>query len=119
MVRFLMSLAACIVGRFTSCLCFSFDDVYAYLKDRLNAQDATGAAGAYQSLARSQYQSQFSFFGSNIPSLTAKLGKIANGRIAPGYADLTLVRDNADLTRSGYLLRMTLGWDGAWRISEM
>jgi|GEM_PF-2299026 len=94
-------------------------DIYAYLKDRLNAQDATGAASAYQSLVRSQYQSQFNSFGSNMPSVAAKLGNVANGRIAPGYADLTLVRDTTNQTRNGYPLRVTQGSDGVWRISEM
>jgi hypothetical protein len=36
-----------------------------------------------------------------------------------GYADMTLMRDNADKTRSGFPLRMTQGSDEVWRISEM
>jgi FG-GAP repeat/IPT/TIG domain/Bacterial Ig-like domain (group 3) len=94
-------------------------DVYGYLKDRLNAQDATGAASAYQPLVRSQYQAQFAAIGTGMPAMVPMLGAIGYGYVAPGYAELTLVRDNADQTRSGFPLRMTLGSDGVWRISEM
>ena len=47
------------------------------------------------------------------------LGVIGNGTIGQGYAEMTLIRDNADQTRSGFPLRMTQGSDGVWRISEM
>jgi hypothetical protein len=94
-------------------------DVYGYLKDRLNAQDAVGASSAYQPLVSGQYQQQFMQIGANMPLAATMLGHIANGRIAPTYAELTLVRDNADQTRSGYPMRLTQGSDGVWRISEM
>jgi len=94
-------------------------DVYAYLKDRLNARDATGASNAYQPLARGVYQQAFTALGSNMPNLATMLGTVANGMIGSGYADLTLVRDNANQTRDGFPLRMTRGSDGVWRISEM
>jgi hypothetical protein len=94
-------------------------DVYGYLKDRLNAQDAIGAASVYQPLIHDQYQNQFIAFDSVMPGVSSQLGTIATGRLAQSYADMTLVRDNADQTRSGFPLRMTQGSDGVWRISEM
>lgn len=94
-------------------------DIYGYLKDRLKAQDAAGAANAYQPLIRNQYQLQFATYGAQMPLVATNLGTIAAGRIAPGYADLTLIRDNSDQTRNGFPLRITQGIDGVWRISEM
>jgi hypothetical protein len=47
------------------------------------------------------------------------LGTIANGVVAQGYADLTLVRDDSDQTRNGFPLRLGKGPDGVWRIAEM
>jgi hypothetical protein len=54
-----------------------------------------------------------------MPALAQQLGYIANGYLGAGFADLILVRDNPDQTRSGYPMRMTQGSDGTWRISEM
>ncbi len=94
-------------------------DVYAYLKDRLNAQDATGAASAYQPSISSQYQNQFSAWGTNMPSVAATLGVIGDGILGKGFAEITLIRDNSDQTRNGFPMRMTQSGDGVWRISEM
>ncbi len=94
-------------------------DVYGYLKDRLNAQDAINAAGAYQPLERTQYQSLFTSLAAHMPESVPQLGFITKGLVAPGFAELTLLRDNPDQTRSGYPLRLTQGSDGVWRISEM
>ena len=94
-------------------------DVYAYLKNRLIAQDATGAANAYQPSIRSQYQNQFSAWGASMPSVAATLGVVGDGILGKGFAEITLIRDNSDQTRNGFPLRMTQGSDGIWRISEM
>lgn len=94
-------------------------DVYGYLKNRLNAQDAMGASNAFQPAMRSRYQAQFAKIGSQMPKVVPRLGVIVDGQIGAGYAFLTLVRDNPDHTRSGFPLRMTQGTDGVWRISEM
>jgi len=93
-------------------------DVYGYLKDRLNAQDATGAVSTYQPLVRGRYQNLFNGM-SSLSAFASKLGVVASGTMGLGYADITVVRDNADQTRSGFPLRMTQGSDGVWRISEM
>ncbi len=94
-------------------------DVYGYLKDRLNAHEATNASNAYHGIVRDQYQSLFTTLGSRMPDAASNLGFITKGFIGPGFAELTLVRDNTDQTRSGYPLRLTQGSDGVWRISEM
>jgi PKD repeat protein len=94
-------------------------DVYGYLKDRLNEGDAAGAVLAYQASVQSAYSSLFTDPGANLPSMVPMLGIIANGFIGQGYAEMTIVRDNANQTRNGYPLRMTQGTDGVWRIGEM
>ncbi|MHB8744499.1 MAG: beta strand repeat-containing protein [Sulfuricaulis sp.] len=95
-------------------------DIYGYLKNRLNAQDANGAANIFQSAVRAQYGSLFSALGSNMPGAATMLGYIADGFVAlGGHAQMTVVRDNADQTRSGYPVRLTRGTDGVWRLSEM
>jgi Glucodextranase, domain B len=94
-------------------------DVYGYLRDRLTAQDATNAGNAFQPAVRNDFIAYFTGLGSNMPSTAQQLGVIVDGQLGFGFADLLLVRDNADQTRSGFPLRLTLGTDGVWRISEM
>lgn len=94
-------------------------DIYGYVKDRLNAQDATGAGNAYQSVVRSDFTTFFTQLGTNMPATAQQLGTILDGQLGTGFADLLLVRDNPDQTRSGFPMRLTQGSDGVWRISEM
>jgi hypothetical protein len=94
-------------------------DVYGYLKDRLAVQDATGASSVFQSSEQSTFLAFFSALGSNMPAAASQLGVVVNGVMGVGYADLLLVRDNTDQTRSGFPLRMSQTADGVWRISEM
>ncbi len=94
-------------------------DVYGYLQDRLNAQDATGASNVFQPAERSTYATFFSGLGTDMPVAAAQLGVIVNGVLGTGFVDFLIVQDNADQTRSGYPLRMTQSGDGVWRISEM
>jgi len=95
-------------------------DVYGYLKDRLNAQDATNAANAFQSVVKSSYQSLFFTFGSNMPTVAQSLGVVVSGLLGQGFAELFIVRDNvAQQTRAEFPMRLTQGADGVWRISEM
>jgi hypothetical protein len=94
-------------------------DVYGYLKARLNARDAEGAASAYQPESRDAYSSLFNAAGSSMPSIASELGVIAEGMLGNGFSELTIVRDNDDQTRNGFPLRMTQGSDGVWRIAEM
>jgi hypothetical protein len=95
-------------------------DVYGYLLDRLAAGDATNAGNAFQSDMRSKYLDLFNQLTSgNLLTMSQQLGIIVTGQMGPDFADLLLVRDNADQTRSGFPLRITVGADGVWRISEM
>lgn len=95
-------------------------DIYGYLKNRLNAQDAPGAASTFQQNVSSNYQSLFTAFGTNMPTVAQSLGVIVSGLLGQGFADMLIVRDNTtNQTRSGFPLRMTQGSDGVWRISEM
>lgn len=95
-------------------------DIYGYLKNRLNAQDASGATTAFQQNVSSNYQSLFTAFGTNMPTVAQGLGVIVSGMLGQGFADMLVVRDNTtNQTRSGFPLRMTQGADGVWRISEM
>jgi len=95
-------------------------DVYGYLKDRLNAQDANGAANVFQPADRSTYLTFFNGLGTDMPTAASQLGYIVNGMIATDFVELLLVRDNnTSQLRSGYPLRMTQSGDGVWRISEM
>ena len=94
-------------------------DVYGYLKDRLNQADAAGAALAFQPSVRDQYESFFTSVGPNMPSIVPALGVIANGIIDVGYAQLIVVRDEANQTHKGFSLKMTRDADGVWRIGAM
>lgn len=94
-------------------------DVYGYLRNRLNAQDATNAGYALQPVIRNDYISFFNQLGASMPATAQQLGVIVDGQLGIGFADLLLVRDNPDQSRSGFPLRLTLGTDGVWRISEM
>ena len=87
-------------------------DVFSYLKDRLNAQDAPGAANVFTWEVQPGYFTFFNNLGTNMPVVAHQLGNIGNGYIGPSNADLMLVRDNANQTRSGYPLRLTRGADG-------
>lgn len=95
-------------------------DVYGYLKDRLNAQDANGAANVFQPADRNTYLTFFTGLGTDMPNAASQLGYIVNGMISTDFVELLLVRDNTTTQlRSGYPLRMTQSGDGVWRISEM
>jgi Glucodextranase, domain B len=94
-------------------------DIYGYLKDRLSAQDSTGASNAFQPAIRSEYATFFNQLATNMPATASQLGVVVNGQFGMGFADLLLVRDNVSQTRSGFPVRLTQGADGVWRISEM
>ena len=95
-------------------------DVYAYLKDRMNAPDATGAANVFQPADRDKYLTFFTALGTHLPTVAQQLGVIIDGQLGTGFAELLLERDDTTAqTRTGFPLRMTQGSDGVWRISEM
>jgi hypothetical protein len=94
-------------------------DVYGYLRAKLKLQEATNAGYAFQPVVRNDFIALFNQLGTNMPATALQLGVIVDGQLGFGFADLLLVRDNADQTRSGFPLRLTQGTDGVWRISEM
>lgn len=94
-------------------------DIHSYLKDRLNAQDVVGAGSAFQPAIRTDYTNMFTVLGTDMPATAGQLGSIGNGMIGLGFAEMLLIRDNSDQTRSGFHERLTQGSDGVWRISEM
>jgi len=94
-------------------------DIYIYLKSKLSAQDSVGVSLAYQPAARDTFKSQFDAWSSYMVYAGANLGFVMSGNLAPGHAELTIVRDNSDESRSGFPLLITQGADGVWRISEM
>lgn len=94
-------------------------DVYGYLRDRLAAQDLTGARHAFHEDRRAEYLDLLTALGVQMPVFAQRLGTIADGQFSGGMADLLLVRDQSDQTRSGYPMRLMQGTDGVWRILEM
>ena len=95
-------------------------DIYGYLLDRLAAADKTNAPNAFQADMRPNYVDLFNqVTNANMQTMSQQLGTIVTGQMGIDFADLLLVRDNADQTRSGFPLRITVGADGVWRISEM
>jgi len=94
-------------------------DIYGYLKSKLSSNDAASASLAYQPMVRDAYKSQFDAWSTYMAYAGENLGFVMEGRLAAGYAELMVVRDNSDGTRSGFPIRVTQGIDGVWRISEM
>ncbi|PZQ10473.1 MAG: hypothetical protein DI564_15915 [Rhodanobacter denitrificans] len=94
-------------------------DIYGYLRDRLAAQDLIGAADVFHPDRRTEYVALLSALGAQMPTFAQQLGTVVDGQFSGGMADLTLVRDQSDETRTGYPLRLMQGSDGVWRILEM
>lgn len=94
-------------------------DVYGYLRDRLSAGDATGAGNAFVEMVRGGYVSAFADLGGELPNVAAELGHVVSGFVGPRYAEILVMRDNADGTRSGYHVHMIHDADGVWRIQGM
>lgn len=94
-------------------------DVYAYLKDRLTAQDSSAALNALSPSTRPEFQSLFINNAASLPAYVATLGNIVDGYVNGRSATLIVVRQRADLSLSGYHMEYTQGADGTWRISGM
>lgn len=101
--------------RQTGMLC----DVYGYLKQRLTAQDSTGALTAIDPNTQAEFQPLFTNNASTLPAYVANLGNIVDGYLSGRTATFIVVRQNPDLTLSGYHMEYTQGADGTWRISGM
>ncbi|WP_343794284.1 hypothetical protein, partial [Dokdonella soli] len=94
-------------------------DVYGYLKQRLTAQDTAGALNAIDPHAQDEFQPLFSNNTSTLPAYVANLGNIVDGYVSDRNANFIVVRQNTDLTLSGYQMEFSQGADGTWRISGM
>ncbi len=94
-------------------------DVYGYLKAKLLLADLIGSSDAFASTVRSDYLSSFSLIDAALPALVPELGTIVSGIVGPAYAEILVVRDNADQTRSGFHVHFIQDGDGVWRILGM
>ncbi|HPN79575.1 hypothetical protein [Dokdonella sp.] len=94
-------------------------DVYGYLKAKLMLVDPIASSLASAASVRQEYLSSILQLGLGLPSLTPELGTIVSGFAGPNYAEILVMRDNADQTRNGFHVHMAQDADGVWRISGM
>lgn len=94
-------------------------DVYGYMKQRLVAQDTSGALSAIDANTQPEFQDLFTNNASTLPAYVANLGNIVDGYVNGQSATFIVVRQNPDFTLSGYHMEYTQGADGTWRISGM
>ena len=94
-------------------------DIYGYSKLTLAASTASAASLAFAPSIRSDYLSSLLQLGSDLPLRVPELGTIVSGFAGPNYAEILVMRDNEDQTRSGFHVHMVQGADGVWRISGM
>ncbi len=94
-------------------------DVYGYLKQRLIAQDTAGALTAIDPNAQDEFQPLFANNVASLPTYVANLGNIVDGYLTGRTGTFIVVRQNPNLTLSGYHLEFSQGADGTWRIAGM
>lgn len=97
-------------------------DVYGYMKQQLTAPGGpfiTNALNAIHPNAQSEFQSVFSAAGSGLPSYVGNLGSIVSGTLGTTFVSYLVVRQNPDLTLSGYHMEFTQDAAGVWRIGDM
>lgn len=94
-------------------------DVYGYMKQRLAAQDSAGALTAIGLNAQDEYQSLFFNNASTLPAYVASLGNIVDGYIDGRTGTFIVVRQNPDLSLSGFHMEFSQNADGTWRIAGM
>lgn len=92
--------------------------VYAYLRARLTAGDATGALKVFDENARTRYNDFLTAPATNLPTVAATLGTLAAGIFTPTFAELTSVRFQNNMLE-GATVRFSQGRDGVWRIESM
>lgn len=94
-------------------------DVFGYMKQRLIAQDSAGALTAIDPNAQDEYQPLFTNNASTLPAYVATLGNIVDGYLTGNSATFIVVRQNSDLTLSGFQIEFSQTGDGTWRIVKM
>jgi hypothetical protein len=92
--------------------------VYAFLRARLSANDATNALQVFDDNARIRYSDFLTSPGTNLPSVAAALGTLASGTFAPTFAELTSVHFQNGVLE-GTTVRFSQSSDGVWRIESM
>ena len=95
-------------------------DVYGYMRQNLIANNTTNAGLALQTDIRSQFQTLWSGFGTNLPTIAQALGIVADGVLFGNNAQFTLLRTRiSDGKLSGLPILFSQGNDGVWRIESM
>ena len=92
--------------------------VYANLRARLAAQDASGAARSLHGPIRDKLFSLFTALGTQMPTVGASLGTLADGVLGLDGADIVAVREIAGVVK-GYPVHFTRDANGVWRIDAM
>jgi len=92
--------------------------VYAHLRARLTAQDASGAGYALMGALKSRLMPLFDALGARMPVVAANLGIMADGLIGLDSADIVAVRDLTSEIR-GYPVHFARDSNGVWRIDSM
>lgn len=92
--------------------------VYAHLRARLAAQDADGARQALMGALRARLGPFFDALGTDMPTVAAQLGVLADGLIGLDAADIVSVRE-VDGQLRAYPVHFARGADGVWRIDSM
>lgn len=96
-------------------------DVYGYMKQRLGqaSPDIPGALNAIHPNARDEFQGMFTGGSGSLPAYVANLGSIVAGTVGDSFTSYLVVRQNPDLTLSGYHIEFSQDAVGVWRISDM
>jgi hypothetical protein len=93
--------------------------VYSYLRTNLAAANVADAVLAFDSDRRNHYQTLFnSISTANLPVAASRLGTIANGVLAPDYAQLKVVKTFQGRTAS-FPMNFTRDEHGVWRIDSL
>lgn len=92
--------------------------VYAHLKARLTAQDASGAAQSATGQLRPKLLAFFTALGAQMPVVSTGLGTLADGMLGLDNADVVAVRETGGTLR-GYAIHFARDAAGVWRIDAM
>jgi hypothetical protein len=92
--------------------------VYAYLRGRLLASDAPGALKSFSIAGQDRYHDYLTAGTTNLTTVAGTLGTLAGGLIAPTYAELIAVLDQAGAIQARPV-QFVLGSDGVWRIESL
>jgi hypothetical protein len=92
--------------------------IYADMLGRLRAGDLEGALRLFTASSAETYRPALQLLLPGIASIADRLDAIVDGTIMEGLAEYVLVQDRPD-GRRAFLLYLTQGGDGTWRISSL